>query len=251
MKPFKITCLSFFVCFLASFVSAAQTDTLKVLFIGNSYTYTQNLPQIIAILSQSTPLYLSTRQSTAAGASLAQHWHGSRGLKSVELLESGMFDVVVLQAHSRAGIEWPDSLFKYASLFINRAKANGIKPYLLETWGRENEPGSFEQIRLCYQRIGIEYGASIIPVGTYWQLVSQMQWDLTLYSADGSHPDRLGVFLSALVITKALSGIWPQLINNDFSTSDYTGEFIQLMHVESKEYEALMDAFSKLTIEIK
>ena len=65
----------------------AERDFLKILFVGNSYTFFGNLPQIVSIISDSTETKLVTRKSTIGGAKLHEHWNGSRGLKTKELIQ--------------------------------------------------------------------------------------------------------------------------------------------------------------------
>jgi len=36
-----------------------QKDTLRVLFVGNSYTYFENLPQVVSVLSEQTGMVSS------------------------------------------------------------------------------------------------------------------------------------------------------------------------------------------------
>ena len=57
-----------------------KKDTLRVLLVGNSYTYYENLPQVISLLSEGTPCKLITRKSVAGGVTFKQHWLGERAL---------------------------------------------------------------------------------------------------------------------------------------------------------------------------
>ena len=81
----------------SSAFAQVNRDTLKVLFVGNSYTYVQNLPQVVSIISDSTKTKLVTRKSTVGGAYLREHWYGKRGLKTKEIITKGKFDLVILQ----------------------------------------------------------------------------------------------------------------------------------------------------------
>lgn len=62
--------------FLSLVYVNAQQKELKVLFVGNSYTYGYNLAHIVSIISQETSTYLVTRKSVIGGASLKEHWQG-------------------------------------------------------------------------------------------------------------------------------------------------------------------------------
>ncbi|MBK7731738.1 MAG: hypothetical protein IPI37_02970 [Bacteroidales bacterium] len=56
----------------------AKKDTLRILFVGNSYTYFENLPQVVSVLSGKTGTILLTEQVTIGGAKLSEHWRGAR-----------------------------------------------------------------------------------------------------------------------------------------------------------------------------
>jgi len=117
-------------------------DTLKVLFVGNSYTYYSNLPHLVSLISDSTQTKLITSKSTIGGARLSDHWSGKKGLHTKTLIRDGNFDIVVLQDHSMSAIERPDSLLHYSkkfSDFIKKMKLNliciqlGLEKNLLNT----------------------------------------------------------------------------------------------------------------------
>lgn len=55
-----------------------KKDTIKVLFVGNSYTYVQNLPQIVSIISDDAKTKLGTRKSTVGEVFLSEHWFSKR-----------------------------------------------------------------------------------------------------------------------------------------------------------------------------
>jgi hypothetical protein len=78
-------------------VLQAQQKEMKVLFVGNSYTYGNNLAHIVSILSDSTETKLITRKSVIGGAYLREHWNGDRELKTREVIAEGDFDIVVPQ----------------------------------------------------------------------------------------------------------------------------------------------------------
>lgn len=123
---------------MISFISISifaqeNKDTLRVLFVGNSYTHVNNLPQITSIVSESINTKLITRESTLGGARLREHWFGLRGLKTKEKIKNGSFDIVVLQGYSMSTIDFPDSLKKYSKLFCDYIRENGAEPYFYLT----------------------------------------------------------------------------------------------------------------------
>lgn len=210
----------------------SHKDTLDVLFVGNSYTYYENMPQIISIISDSTKTKLITKKSIYGGVSLSDHWHGLKGLKTKEIIEKGNFDIVVLQEQSMGAINNPDSLLKYAKFFCNFIKENGAKPYLYNTWAREKVPQYQETINKVYLEASAENEAKIVPVGQAWALAKQLRPEIVLYDADGSHPSKMGTFLTACIFVVTILDEIPDKLPGMYYTFDLEGEFIDLMIID-------------------
>ena len=210
-----------------------KRDTLKVLFVGNSYTYVQNLPQIVSIISDSTKTKLVTRKSTVGGAYLSEHWYGSRGLKTKDIITKGHFNIVILQENSMGTIQQKDSTIKYAKLLCDLIKSSGAKPCLYMTWAREKVPQYQEVIESVYSNMALENGAILVPVGKAWQLAMKLRPSIGLYDPDGSHPSNLGAVLSAYVFVGALTGEVPASIPLWYGITDIDGESVQLLNIDN------------------
>ena len=208
-----------------------EKDTINVLFVGNSYTYYENLPQIVSIISNETNTKIIAKKSTIGGSKLREHWLGERGLKTKDLIKRGRFDIVVLQGHSMATIKEPDSLVKYSKLLCDYIKKHHAKPYFYLTWARENTPQMQEAINKVYTDVSMDNDATLVPVGKAWALSQELQPDIKLFKQDGSHPSRLGTFLTACVFVKTLLGALPNKISQQYYTMDNEGESVYLMQI--------------------
>src|SRR4249919_1405804 len=121
--------------------------TLRVLFVGNSLTYVNDLPSTLRAIaaSQPTPVTIETQTFVAPGGSLADRW---RDGKAAAALGAGHWDALVLQ--ERGGVlacmvdsEQRSSAQCRASErahreFAARAKATGTPVYVLATWGPDD-----------------------------------------------------------------------------------------------------------------
>jgi len=217
-------------CFISSYLAHA-TDTTHVLFIGNSYTYFWNLPQVTEALSHNDDhdIVLSTAQSTVGGANLGQHWRGERGLASREILKERKWDYVVLQDHSLRSLDHPDSLEHYVSLWVKEIQAQEAVPLLYLTWSRSYHPHKQEKITTEFERIGKLLDVRVVPVGRAWELARSFKPDYPLYDPDGSHPAPLGTYLTALTFYREIVGVPATDLPPRLISSDHKGEKLYLM----------------------
>ena len=210
-------------------LAQVKKDTLRVLFVGNSYTYYSNMPHLVSLISDSTKVKLITSKSTAGGATLSNHWNGEKGLKTKEIISKGIYDIVVLQEHSLGTIEKKDDFFKYSKKLCNLIKASGAKPYFYVTWAREKKPQYQETITEAYEQASKENDGGLILAGEAWKLAKTLRPDIPLFMPDGSHPSDLGAFLTACVFARTLSGELPEKLPNRYFITDSNGEQVMLL----------------------
>ena len=216
-----------------SSTQSSETEQ-KVLFIGNSYTYFWNLPHVVQGLAESSDIKISTKQSTAGGVNLGQHWRGDRKLKSKSMIEEGDFDIVVIQDHSMRSIQAPDSLMYYGKQFSDLIKSTGAQPYVYMTWSRRWDPYMIETIQKEYTRLAEKINARIVPVGLAWQRALELRPELPLYDDDGSHQSSLGTYLNACVFYGVFTGKSPVGLTNRLISKDQYGEKVYLT-IQSSE----------------
>ena len=204
----KIILLSIVGCFIG-FSGFAQ-DTAKVLFIGNSYTYVNDMPTMIGNIATSFGDVLIKDSQTPGGMTF--NGHASNTLTYTKI-NSNNWDHVVLQAQSQEP-SFPDSqvdteTIPYAMQMADSVYANNYcsKVMMFMTWGRENgdpqwEPistfnGMNTRLRNAYLRMADSVQGSVSPVGSAWRIVRELDPSIQLYSGDGSHPSVAGTYLAA------------------------------------------------------
>lgn len=247
---FKLQSLRFLLVFAFCFykgLAQQNTDTLKILFVGNSYTHSENMPHLVALISDSTQIKLKTSKSTAPGVKLSHHWKGEMGLKTKELIKNGKFDYVVLQGHSMATINKPDSLKFYAKKFSDFIIEQGSKPFFYVTWAREKVPQFQNTITSIYTEIGQENNAAVVLIGEAWKLAQMIRPNIELYSEDGSHPSRLGAFLTACVFVKTFTKELPEVLQQNYSIKDANGETVRLMYLDELDIQFVIKVVNELT----
>ena len=139
---------------------------MKILFIGNSFTARNNLPDLVAQLAAARGKQLEYQLIQAGGASLRMHWNKGEAQKAIEQTR---YDYVVLQEQSTLPLKNPQRMHENIRLFDQAIKASGAKTALYLTWARQNAPETQQAITDAYTFIGEELGATVIPAGVAWQ----------------------------------------------------------------------------------
>ncbi|MBI1766668.1 MAG: SGNH/GDSL hydrolase family protein [Acidobacteria bacterium] len=195
----------------------------RVLFIGNSYTYFNNLPQMLVGLAQAAkPAQpLEAEMVTVGGATLKRLWEEGQALAAIK---RGGWNYVVLQEQSTLGnapivdgkpqIADPKTFHEYARLFDAEIKKAGAQTVFYLTWARQNAPETQAQLTAAYTSIAKELNALLVPVGLAWEAALQKRPELALHIADKSHPTAVGTYLAACVFYATLSGRTPAGLPN-------------------------------------
>lgn len=193
-------------------VPLLMTDSLRILFIGNSYTFFNRLPWQVQALAASCGKRMSVRQVANPGWYLEQHTADTR---TVETIREGGWDYMVMQEQSKAPAnedkEWvKEHVFRPAEQLdsLRRLYAPKGKSVCYMTWGRNNDTYETMQRRLTenYLEMADRLDAYCAPVGEAWRRVRKERPDLQLYDPDGSHPSLAGSYLAACVFYTVFFG---------------------------------------------
>ena len=199
---------------LAILLSVSTTifaqDTASVLFIGNSYTYVNNMPVILDSISSSLGDHVDYDSQTPGGYTFQSH---AGNALTYSKINSNAWDYVVLQAQSQEP-SFPDAqvnsgTIPYAQQIADSVYANNFcsEVLMFMTWGRENgDPqwapistfeGMNDRLRDAYLRMADTVQGSVSPVGSAWIYVRENFPTINLYTGDGSHPSLEGSYLAA------------------------------------------------------
>jgi hypothetical protein len=197
---------------------APEPRAMRVLFIGNSLTYFNNLPRLVAALADSAHQPpMSTRMIVGPGFTLRRHWED--GFTAAALREPS-WDYVVLQEQGAFGLPAemvngltrfrPTVFFDYARRFDRAIREGGAKTVFFQSWAARDLPDDQDTINGIYTSIANELGARVAPVGMAWRESLRKRRSLHLYQADGSHPSPAGSYLAACVFYATLYGQSPE-----------------------------------------
>jgi hypothetical protein len=181
-------------------------STIRILFIGNSFTQRNDLPGLLTEMAAEREVNVEQELISAGGASLRTHWNAGR---AVQAISSGGYDYVVLQEQSTLPVKNANRMAENVRFFDEVIRQANSKTVLYMTWARQHAPESQKAITDAYNSIGKELKAIVVPVGAVWQAYLATHDQPRLYDRDQSHPSFAGTYLAACVFLAKLLKINP------------------------------------------
>lgn len=172
------------------------TGGRRVLFVGNSLTYTFDLPGVIADLAKSideTPLVYKTM--AFPDFALEDHYH--TGIHTS--IEPHHWELVVMQQGPSSLAVNAEHLRVWTIKIDSISKANGARSALYQVWPSAQYMGSYDAVRESYRNAALAVDGMFIPAGEAWRTAWGYEGGFAFYGADGFHPSMLGTYMAALV----------------------------------------------------
>ena len=170
---------------------------VRLLFIGNSLTYTYDVPDLVARMTtlsgRETPQVTSM---TEASFALEDHWTMGGALAA---LRTGQFDRVILQQGPSTLAESGVQLRQWSITWANEARQYGARPGLYVVWPPAG--GNLDAGIANHEAAASAANAALYPVGEAWREVWRVDPAMPLYGPDQFHPSPHGAWLAALIIT--------------------------------------------------
>ena len=200
---FLITCLVLSVAAVADSGEANGEKELRVLFIGNSLTYQNQLPSLVAALGRADGWKMEVESVAAPDRSLEDHWRQGRARA---VLAGSSWDVVVLQQGPSSLPENQAHLKTWSIRWSDLIREHGARPALYMVWPSRKRLGDFARVVNSYTGAARAADAELYPAGIAWLLAIHNEPEFELYGTDGFHPSLTGTALSAMVIHAGMTG---------------------------------------------
>lgn len=215
-------------------ISAQNNQTVEALFLGNSYTAVNDLPQLIAQLANASNDVLLYQSNCPGGATFNTHFTNGT---SISQITSQKWDVVILQAQSQEPAFPPAQVAQETLPFALKLDSvihlndSCTKTIFYETWGRKygdaaNCPfyppictysGMQDRLKASYKLFADTCKALLAPAGEAWRQSIALDSSLNLYQSDNSHPSMEGSYLTACVFYEVIFN--KSVVNNSFFAS--------------------------------
>jgi hypothetical protein len=178
-------------------------EPINILFIGNSYTFMNNLPEIFADVSEFGGHNVNVTTHAKPGFSLIDH---AVDPKTRAVIQEENWDYVVLQEKSSIPVLDEKLMVQGVSQIIELAAGQDVNMILFMPWayqaglpeaGMADYRAMQSKVAETYQGVANEFDLELAPVGLAWQSALGRRPELNLWNPDGSHPSELGSYLAA------------------------------------------------------
>ncbi len=175
--------------------------TTEILFVGNSLTYTNDLPKLVAQLASSNGTQVKTQTIAYANYALEDHWNDG---ELQQLITKGSFDFVVVQQGPSSQADGREMLFDYGGRISALCEARGAKLAFFMVWPAKVNYHTFEGVIKNYTDAAERSGSLLCPVGKVWKGHFDSTNDFSYYGPDQFHPSLEGSKVAAQIIYEIL-----------------------------------------------
>lgn len=226
--------------------------TYSILFIGNSYTYYNDMPTVIfKPFAQAGGYRVEVTSITKGSYRLSQFADPTDefGAKvESALIGDKKYDFVILQEQSsRPANDNVDLFYSAVRDLAARIRQTGAEPILYATWGRETGHSTLEdngwtnesmtwKLAAAYQAIGDELDIPVVHVGLAFYDIYTDQSGIGIYHTDKTHPSYAGSYLAAATL-------FAKIFNADPTEVTYNGA------LSADQAETLREAARKAVFE--
>lgn len=177
---------------------------MKVLFIGNSHTYFNDMPHLFARMCEA----LTGEQTDVTMLAFSNRrldWHCEEYFSVRFALLYGQYDYCVIQqfGHPIPPIEETEPPLEK---LVNLCERVGTKPVLYMTWAKRNEPENASLISDIYRTLAKRHHAILAPIAELFEALRTEHPEIDLYWFDGSHASPYGDYLIAATFAALLTG---------------------------------------------
>lgn len=208
----------------------------EILFFGNSHI--ANIPNILTkIVEQALPDKTIETKRAPNSHYLAERLNDGQ---SSELLQSGSWSHVILQAqkYSQSGaVDYPTTA---AQTWIRMAKSLGTMPILFPEHPQKGKALEGERIHQIHLGIAIKESSCVAPVGLAWDKVILLDPSIKLHDSDGNHATNTGQVLTAFVMFEMITGHAADLL-----------PYIEHIEVEQTTQSLFAQVASEIILEYK
>ena len=216
------------ICNVIDGVPENPIDSKRVLFIGNSATYVNNIPQTLSRLARKAGYNVEVNSVTKSGAKLAEHADASSDHGKTVLNEIAKgYDIVFLQEHSGCISTDSDraSTLDACKILDKAILASGARTYIYVRPPSGKDIAGYNSYAQCLEydklfgEIALELNAENAYVNRAFAYAIK-NLDVTLWGSDNAHTSVEGAYLAVCVFFSTIFDTSSTVLDSDGLPAD-------------------------------
>lgn len=189
--------ITFYILLLFSTTSFSQ----KILFIGNSLTYTNDMPLILEKIGLHFHKKIETEMVCLPNYAIIDHWNDG---KIQQKIASENFDYVIIQQGPSSQEIGRKMLIEDGKKISSLCNKYNTKLGYFMVWPAKRHYFTFDKVIANHKEAARINNAILFEVGSNWKQYQTKKNRTSLYEPDQFHPSKAGSFFAALTIFKKL-----------------------------------------------
>lgn len=182
-------------------IHKSKPKKLSILFIGNSLTYTNDLPKLVKMEGKARGVKINTTMVAKPNYAISDHWIE---FQIQETIKSNKFDYVIIQQGPSSQPPGRQSLIEYGDMIGKLCNENGSKLAYFMVWPSQTYYQTFDMVIKNHTDAAAQTDGLLLPVGKVWKEYFDETNDFSYYGPDGFHPSKKGSQVAAQVILDSL-----------------------------------------------
>ncbi|QBA65594.1 SGNH/GDSL hydrolase family protein [Muriicola soli] len=179
----------------------SPSEPVKVLFVGNSLVYTNNLPDLVQKEALSKGIDMDCEMIAFPNYAIIDHWKDGMVQK---LISEKAYDFVILQQGPSSQKEGRRMLIEDGKKYRELCEKYNAQLCYFMVWPSLAYFETFDGVIQNYRDAASINNAIILPVGEVWKDYIEQTKKFDYYGRDQFHPSTLGSTVAAKVIVKHL-----------------------------------------------
>lgn len=176
-------------------------STYNLLFVGNSLTYTNNLPSLVKQKAAEKGIRVTTKTLANPNYAIVDHWADG---DVQNLIKSQLYDFVIIQQGPSSQQDGYNMLINGGRDYSDLTQANGAKLAYFMVWPDRRFYYTFSGVIDNYTSAAAYNNAILLPVGKVWKEYFDQTNDFSYYGPDNFHPSLKGSLVAAEIIVDSL-----------------------------------------------
>jgi len=187
----------------ASALPNGSVADYELLFIGNSHSSANNLPELVTILIETGEPNKTARSDLAPGWRFLDERLNDGVTQAY--LKSKAWSHVFLQAqkYSSSGLYYYST--DAAEEWVRKVKTENATPILFPEWPRRGNNEEGLRVYNLHLSIAANEPACVAPVGLVWDEFIRLYPNIPLHASDGNHSNLTGALLTAYIFYQVIT----------------------------------------------